>query len=167
MAALAFIQRFRELHERVKLGPLAAAERAEYEQLRRELGRLMLVAQQMNHGGKTLRSALRIAQLIKVDVELGGPGPQRTSTMDLASGGFAALLPANLPVGRVVRFTLHLPALAGGGVQPVSGLGKVASCRPHGGLFRVSLAFDEISPDAREQIDITIIDYVLKRFETR
>src|SRR4029078_4727826 len=108
MTTASFITRFRELHEKAKSGALAASDRPEYEQARRELGRLLLVAQQMSHGGKTLRSALRIAQLIKVELDLGGPSPERTSTMDLASGGFAALLPSSQPLGRVIGFTLHI-----------------------------------------------------------
>ncbi|MBC7052320.1 PilZ domain-containing protein, partial [Salmonella enterica subsp. enterica serovar Enteritidis] len=109
MNSLAFIVRFRELHEKAKGGTLAPHDRPEYEQARRELGRLLLVAQQMSHHGTTLRGALRIAQLIKAEIDLGGSAPERTSTMDLASGGFAALLPTSLPVGRVLEFTLHVP----------------------------------------------------------
>ncbi|MDB5220190.1 MAG: type pilus assembly PilZ [Myxococcaceae bacterium] len=164
MSTLAFIARFRELHEKAKAGSLPAQQRPEYEQSRRELGRLLLVAQQMNHNGKTLRSALRIAQLIKVELELGGSAPERTSTMDLASGGFAALLPASQPVGRVVGFTLHVPAFAGGGTQPITGKAKVASARSQGGLHRVSFSFDALTPANQELLDMAIIDYVLRRF---
>ena len=139
-----WITRFRELHEKAKSGALAPADLAEYQQSRRELGRLLLVAQQMGPGGGTLRAALRIAQLIKVELELGGSEPERTSTMDLASGGFAALLPASQPLGRSVAFTLHLPAFSGGGTQPVRGTSKVAS--------------------SRELLDIALIDFVLRRF---
>jgi len=166
VASLAFINRFRELHDKAKLGTLQPGERPEYEQARHELGRLLLVAQQMSHGGKTLRSALRIAQLTKVELDLGGPAPERTSTMDLASGGFAALLPYSQPVGKSVPFTIHLPSPAGGGTQPVKGIGKVASSRPQGGLHRVSLSFASIEPAAREVLEMAIIDYVLRRFTT-
>jgi hypothetical protein len=164
MSTLAFIARFRELHDRAKAGSLPAQDRGEYQQSRRELGRILLVAQQMNHNGKTLRAALRIAQLIKAELELGGPVPERTSTMDLASGGFAALLPASQPVGRVVRFTLHVPAFTGGGTQPITGKAKVASARSQGSLHRVSFSFDALPPDTQELLDMAIIDYVLRRF---
>lgn len=164
MSGLAFIKRFRELHDKAKAGTLAQSERGEYEQARREIGRLLLVAQQMSRSGPTLRSALRIAQLVKVDLQLMGSQPERTSTMDLASGGFAVLLPSSLPVGRLVPFTLHLPPLAGGGTQPMSGTGKVASARMQGGLHRVSFSFESLAPADREVLDMTIIDYVLRRF---
>jgi hypothetical protein len=164
MSSLAFITRFRELHEKAKSGSLKPADRPEYEQSRRELGRLLLVAQQMSHSGQTLRGALRIAQLIKVEIDLGGSAPERTSTMDLASGGFAALLPASQPAGRIVGFTLHVPALSGGGTQPMRGKAKVASSRPQGGLYRVSFSFEAVPPADRELLDMALIDFVLRRF---
>ncbi|MDB4933672.1 MAG: type pilus assembly PilZ [Labilithrix sp.] len=164
MSTLAFITRFRELHEKAKGGTLSPQLRPEYEQARRELGRLLLIAQQMSHNGKTLRSALRIAQLVKVEIDLGGPSPERTSTMDLASGGFAALLPASQPTGRVVGFTLHVPALSGGGTQPIKGKGKVASSRQQGTLHRVSFSFEGMAAADREVLEMAIIDYVLRRF---
>lgn len=165
MSTLAFIARFRELHEKAKSGSLGAQDRPEYVQSRRELGRLLLVAQHMNHNGKTLRSALRIAQLIKVELDVGGSTPERTSTMDLASGGFAALLPASQPMGRVVGFTLHVPAFAGSGTQAISGKAKVASTRSQGSLHRVSFSFDALTPANQELLDMAIIDYVLRRFQ--
>lgn len=164
MSTLAFIARFRELHEKAKTGALAPHDRAEYEKSRRELGRLLLVAQQMTHGGRTLRSALRIAQLIKAEIDLGASAPERTSTMDLASGGFAAVLPASQPAGRIVGFTLHVPSLAGGGTQPITGKAKVASSRAQGSLHRVSFSFESMQPSDRELLEMAIIDYVLRRF---
>ena len=164
MSTLTFIDRFRELHEKAKGGTLPAPLRAEYEQARRELGRLMMVAQQMSHEGRTLRAALRIAQLIKVELDLGG-APEKTSTMDLASGGFAALLPAGQPVGRAVPFTLHVPAFSAG-TKPLKGTAKVASSRLQGRLHRVSFAFEKIAPADQEHLDMVIIDFVLRRFTT-
>ena len=164
MSTLAFISRFRELHEKAKTGSLAVQDRAEYQHARRDLGRLLLVAQQLSHNGKTLRAALRIAQLIKAELDLGGSSPERTSTMDLASGGFAALLPASQPVGRVVGFTLHVPAFTGAGTQPIAGKAKVASSRSQGSLHRVSFAFESLTPENQELLDMAIIDYVLRRF---
>ncbi|HSO39016.1 MAG TPA: PilZ domain-containing protein [Labilithrix sp.] len=165
MSRGAFIERFRELHEKAKAGSLSPMQRAEYEQSRRELGRLMLVAQQMNHRGQTLRAALRIAQLIKVELDLGGPSMEKTSTMDLASGGFAALLPGSQPLGRLVTFKLQVPAFPSG-TQPLGGSAKVASSHPQGGLHRVSFAFAKLTPEDQEHLDMVIIDFVLRRFTT-
>lgn len=166
MSALAFINRFRELHEKAKAGSLAPNLRGEYEQLRRELGRIMIVAQQMNRGGQTLRANLRIAQLIKVELDLGGPVPEKTSTMDLASGGFAAVLPASQPVGKLVGFLLQVPGFTAGTPQPLRGTAKVASTRVQGSLHRVSFAFETLSAADQEHLDMVIIDFVLRRFTT-
>lgn len=163
MSTFAFIKRFRELHEKAKKGALADADRMEYQIARTELGRLLLVAQQMNHGGQTLRSALRVAQLVKVELDLGGAAPDKTSTIDLAGGGFAAILPGGQPVGRVVRFKLHLPGF-GGAPRPIEGTGRVASSRPQSGGFRVSFSFQELAPADREHLEMVIIDSVLSRF---
>jgi hypothetical protein len=165
VSTLAFINRFRELHEKAKHGSLAPNLRAEYEQLRRELGRLMIVAQQMNRGGQTLRANLRIAQLVKVELDLGGPVPEKTSTMDLASGGFAAVLPASQPVGKSVGFLLQVPAFSSG-TQPLRGTAKVASTRVQGSLHRVSFAFEKLPAADQEHLDMVIIDFVLRRFTT-
>jgi hypothetical protein len=164
VSTLSFIRRFRELHEKAKSGAIAPAERSEYEQSRSELGRLVLVAQQMGHDGHTQRSALRVAHLVKVEIDLGGPAPERTSTMDLASGGFAALLSSSQPIGRSVKFTLRLPAFSGSGTHPVTGTAMVASSRPQGGGHRVSFSFDTLARDDRELLEMSIIDIVLRRF---
>jgi len=73
-------------------------------------------------------------------------------------------MPAPLPVGKLVSFTLHIPALAGGGTQPLQGTAKVASARMQGGLHRVSFSFATMSQPNRELLDISLIDYVLRRF---
>lgn len=162
-SAAAFVEQFRELHERAKRGVLGPQERVEYVVQREQLGRLLLAAQHSSHGGRTLRHALRIAQLVKVDIDLGGPKPERTSTLDLAGGGFAAILPSAVAVGREVGFSLFLPAV--GTMQPpVSGSARVASCRAKGTSFRVSFAFDVLKGTGREHLEMVIIDAVLARF---
>jgi phospho-2-dehydro-3-deoxyheptonate aldolase len=158
----AFIERFRALHEKAKNGVLSAADRVDYENSRSMLGRLMLVAQQATHSGKTLRAGLRIAQLLKVEIDLGGT-PEKTSTMDLASGGFAALLQGSQPVGRIAKVTLHIPT-GSGGAQPLTCTAKVASSRQQGALHRVSFTFDALAAADREKLEIAIIDFVLRRF---
>ena len=163
MSDRSFIARFRELHDKVRAGNLPAALQPKYERARRELARLMLVAQQMNHGGHTLREAFRIAQLVKVELDLGGPAPEKTSTMDLATGGFAALLSGRQPIGKRVTYTLHLPASAAGAEQ-LKGAATVASSRSQGGLWRVSFSFDNPAPAEKEQLEMAIIDFILRRF---
>lgn len=159
-----FIRSLRQLHEKAKKGTLSEAEKSEYEQRRDELGRLMIVAQNIGHGGATLRSKLRVAQLIKVEIDTATEQPYRTVTIDLASGGFAVLMAAHLPIGRIVKFKMNLPALGSGGAQPIGGNAKVASSRPHGGLYRVSFHFEDMGPRDQDHLDLVIVDYVLQRF---
>lgn len=165
MSTKAFIERFRALHEKAKNGTLSSVDRGEYENSRSTLGRLMLVAQQATHSGKTLRAGLRIAQLLKVEIDLGGT-PEKTSTMDLASGGFAALLQGSQPVGRIAKVTLYIPTGSSSGAQPLACTAKVASSRQQGALHRVSFTFDTLSAADREKLEIAIIDFVLRRFTT-
>ena len=165
MTTLAFIDRLRELHEKAKRGTLQPGERPEYESARRELGRLLLVAQHLNHGGKTLRSQFRIARVIKIEIDLGGESPEKTTTIDLASGGFAALLPHGQPVGRGVRFKMQLPGFGGGGARTIEGSAKVASSRPQGSLHRVSFAFAVLDAKDRDHLETVIVDEVLARFQ--
>lgn len=124
----------------------------------------------MNRGGQTLRAARRVAQLVKVELvkvelDLGGPAPEKTSTMDLASGGFAAFLPASQPVGKTVGFSLQVPAFPSG-TQPLKGTAKVASSRMQGSMHRMSFSFEKLAPADQEHLDMVIIDFVLRRFIT-
>jgi hypothetical protein len=163
------VARLRSLHEQAKRGKLDAIERAEYGQLREELGRMLLIAQHLAREGKTLRAALRMTSVMKVQLESGGAKPIATTTIDVSQGGFAALLEAPQLVGRTLMFELHLPNLAAGsGTKPISGTARVASCRKHGTtLHRVSFAFADLDPRDREHLEMSILDAVLSRFESR
>lgn len=165
MAPLDFIGRIRALHEKAKKGRLTPSEKADYQQQRTELGRLLLVAQHLSHGGQTLRSALRVAQLIKVEIEALGT-TDKTTTIDLASGGFAVLLPRGYTVGAAALFTLMLPSFEGAGARPLKGSAKVASSRLTGTTHRVSFSFTSLEPADREYLDMVLLDFVLRRFPT-
>jgi hypothetical protein len=159
-----FVEELRRLHQKAKNGALSKDERARYNQARLQLSRLVVVSQQLGHSGPTLRSTFRMAKVLKVEVEPSGGPPTKGSTVDLATGGFAMLMPTALPVGRPAKFTLHLPRTGAADPKPISGPCKVASCRGAGGLFRVSFKFDQLPPDVEEQLSIALIDAVLERF---
>lgn len=165
------VARLRAVHEQAKKGKLTREEAEEYVQLRTDLGRMLLIAQHLTREGKTLRAALRMTTVLKVQLESVGVKPISTTTIDLAEGGFAALLHGPQPVGRVLMFVLHLPNLmTGSGTRPMNGTARVASCRAHGhgGLLqRVSFAFVDIDPIDRELLEMSILDAVLLRFEGR
>lgn len=158
-----FVAQFRALHEKAKSGKLTPAERVQYGSGRTQFIRFVVVAQQLGQTSKTLRSNLRMAKLLKVELKPDGGDVLRLSTMDLASGGFAALIPGGMKVGLGAAFTLYLPG-AGGGANPISGRCAVASSRAQTSLFRVSFRFENLAPDAQEKLDVALIDAVLERF---
>jgi hypothetical protein len=167
MSTLAFIAEFKALHDKAKKGTLTSLERTRYADARLQFSRLVVIAQQLGHSGQTLRSDLRMAKMLKVEVRPDAGEPLRVATIDLASGGFASLIPTRLTVGTGAGFTLYLPASAGGGTAPISGRCTVASVRSQGNTFRVSFKFDKLVPEAQEQLEIALIDAVLERFVTK
>jgi len=164
MGMFEFITEFRALHDKAKKGALTPGERARYETARLQFGRMVAVAQELAHTGKTLRSSLRMAKMLKVEIRPDDGDPVRASTIDLASGGFAVLLPTGMRVGRPAAFTLHLPALTGTGTAPIEGRAVVASSRPQTTLFRVSFRFENLAPSATQHLDMALVDAVLERF---
>lgn len=164
MGTIEFIKDFKALHEKAKNGTLNPSERVRYESARTQFARMVVVAQQLAHTGQTLRATLRMAKMLKVEIRPEDGPPFRGSTIDLASGGFAVLMPSGMRVGKGAGFTLHLPAPTGGGTAPIDGRVVVASSRPQTTLFRVSFHFQELLPSAKEQLELALIDAVLERF---
>lgn len=162
--AIEFLEEFKRLHGKAKSGSLTAEDRARYNQAKLQLSRLVVVSQQIGHAGPTLRSTLRMAKVLKVEIVPQGGAPTKGSTIDLATGGFAMLMPVSLVVGKPATFTLHLPRVGAGEAKPISGPCKVASSRQQGALFRVSFKFDVLPPDVEEQLSMVLIDAVLERF---
>ena len=158
-----FMQEFKVLHDKLKNGTLTPSERLRYEVARSQFGRIALVAQQLGHTGQTLRATLRMAKMLKVELRPDGGEPMKTSTIDLASGGFATLLPTGMRHGIGAGFTLYLPA-AGGGTAPITGRVAVASSRSQTSLFRVSFRFEPLDAKSKDMLEIAIIDAVLERF---
>jgi hypothetical protein len=160
-----FLQEFKTLHSKAKNGSMTPAERARYEALRPQFNTMVMVAQAIGHTGRTLRATLRMAKVLKVELRPDGSDPIKASTIDLASGGFASLLPVGMRVGVSADFTLFLPNGAGR-TTPLVGRVSVASSRPQTSVFRVSFKFEKLEPQAKEQLDITLIDAVLERFSS-
>jgi hypothetical protein len=165
MSVPQFVAELRALHAKAKSGTLSQIERARYETARDQLARLVMVSQQMSHSGQTLRAAFRMAKVFKVEVKSPDAPPIRASTIDVSNGGFAALLPTSLRVKSRVAFTLTLPnAPGGGGTAPITGHALTASVRQQGTLFRVSFHFEPLEREAKNQLELTLIDAVLERF---
>lgn len=162
------VARLRMLHEQAKRGTATESDIEEYLQLREDLGRMLLIAQHLSREGRTLRAALRMSTVLKVRLESGGAKPISSTTIDLAEGGFACLLDAPQPVGKLLMFELHLPNIAvGSGTAPISGTVRVASCRVQGALHRISFAFADVERQDKIYLEMCILDAVLARFDGR
>lgn len=160
-----FIAELRALHEKAKGGALTAAERSRYTDARQRIEKLVVAAQQLAHAGKPLRADLRMAKMLKVELRPDDGDSTRTSTLDLASGGFAVLLGTAMPTGRGAEFTIHLPAQASGPTPPISGRCSVVGSKPQTGAFRVSFKFDKLALEMQERLEMALIDAVLERFK--
>lgn len=155
---LSFIAEFRALHDKLRGGTLAPDERLRYAEGRSQFVRMMVISQ-IGVTGMTLRSDLRMSKMLKVELRLDGGVVERLTTLEIATKGFATLVPNALPLGGIVGFTLYLPKPA----SPIVGRVKVASAKPHSTLFKHSLTFENLHPDAVEQLDIALIDAVMER----
>jgi hypothetical protein len=164
MGTFEFLTEFKALHDKAKKGTITPDERLRYRMARSQFERIVLISQQLGHTGQTLRSSLRMAKMLKVEIRPDEGDLLRASTIDLASGGFAVLLPAGMRIGKRAAFTLHLPSGSGAGTTPISGRVAVASSRSQTALFRVSFRFEGLAQEAQDQLDTALIDAVLERF---
>lgn len=156
---LQFIAEFRNLHDKLRNGTLSLLEQARYTDQRQQFVRMMLISQ-IGVTGQTLRSSLRMSKMLKVEVRAESEPVERLTTLEIATKGFATLMPKALPLGTVCGFTLYLPKPA----SPITGRAVVASTRPQGGVARTSFLFDNLLPQAAGELDIALIDAILERF---
>lgn len=156
MAAHDFVAELRVLHDRARTGSLAAKDRLRYEELRSLLVRMTVAGQSLGHAGPTLRSDLRVAKMLKVEVRPDDGKALRLTTIDIATRGFAAMLPDALALGSDAKFTLYLPGGA------IAGKVLVASMKQKGLLVRTSFKFDALLPTAVEALDVFLLDSVLE-----
>ena len=88
-----FNSRLQELHAKARGGSLDPAERAAYERCRSDLARMLVFAQQLTRRpSETFRQALRVPLALKVEVETTAKHREQTVTIDVSTGGFAAIL---------------------------------------------------------------------------
>lgn len=158
---LQFIAEFRNIHDKVRGGTLPATDHS-YAVLRDRFVRMMAISQ-IGTSGQTLRSELRMSKMLKVELRIDDAPPERLTTIDIASKGFATLVPTALPIGSVCGFTLFLPKPA----SPIAGRVRVASVRSQGSVMKTSFLFDGLMASAAEQLDIALVDAVLERLATK
>jgi c-di-GMP-binding flagellar brake protein YcgR len=156
MSLSQWMQNFRDLHQRARSGKLTPREDASYRGARDELARALLAAQKLTlRPGQTARQALRVTRALQVDLDLVTTRC-RAVTLDVSTGGFAALLDKAPPLGEEVGYTLRIPAS-----DPVAGRARVADVKPQTGNVRVAFQFVNQSPADRERLEMFVFDTVL------
>jgi curved DNA-binding protein CbpA len=152
------LAQLRGLHEKRKQDALTASDRELYDYLRDDFAKTFLIAQRLTlKPGQAYRQALRVSCSLKVKIMLP-KGTEEGLTVDLSSGGLAALIGKDLEVGTRCEFFLHVPK------SPIRGTGQVvASARNRMGssLMRVSLSFDVLDAKTSERLDILVLDAAL------
>jgi hypothetical protein len=151
------VSRLRELHDKAKHFALPPGEQAIYERACRDLASAILAAQQRQRlPGQTARRSLRVAQALKVEVELPN-GPHATLTLDVSTEGFAALVPDAPEDGQIVHFVLHARP------EPVEGEAVIVGSRRQHGAYRASFAIAAMHERASELLRVVVVDATLQR----
>jgi hypothetical protein len=150
---------FRELHERARRKLLTSEEHAHYLEAREQLARSLLAAQGQNvPAGSMARRNFRVPKGMPVDVCFRS-GSLRSRTLDISSGGFSCTLPGNPLEAEHLGFVLWLPSQEEG---PVVGRARiVAASTTESGPRRVSFAFEFVSEDDSERLEMMIFDLAL------
>ena len=158
-----FNSRLQELHAKARGGSLDPAERAAYERCRSDLARMLVFAQQLTRRpSETFRQALRVPLAFKLDVETTAKHREQTVTIDVSTGGFAAILVQARVSGETLAFTLHLPDEALVGRAQVVASSPVA---PDGKGFRMSFAIQDLQASDLERLEMATFDWVLAQLE--
>jgi hypothetical protein len=147
---------FRNLHKKAHENALDEAQRALYLAHRDELARAMMAAQRLTlPPGRPPRQELRIARALQLDLTIA-PDTVRLVTLDVGSGGFAALVDRKLNVGEVVDFALRLP-----NQNPAAGKARVVDLKAQNGRIRGAFAFTQVPESDRERIEMFVFDATL------
>jgi hypothetical protein len=145
--------RMKDLMAVSRVRPLVEAELHECEKLRRALADGYTLAQKLTlRPGQLQRRSRRVAYLLKVTVT--GPGfSHKTATMNLSSGGFAALLP-DPPPSRAA-FTLHTR------LGLLEGKARIVSAVPRDRSWLTSFAIEEMNESARAALEDIVLEQVV------
>jgi hypothetical protein len=150
--------RLRELLAEQKSRTLEDPERAEYEKLRRALADGYVLAQKLTLApGQMQRRARRVAHLLKVHIE-GATFAEKTATLNLSTGGFAALLTDAPPRRERVDFALRTR------LGLLHGKARVVSAVRRDSTWLAGFAIDEMSDGAREALGQVVLEQVVWSF---
>jgi hypothetical protein len=143
-------------HEAARKGELSQELLPHYIQGRADLSALLVTAQRLEirAGGQTTRQAVRVARAMPVEFDIGDQ-KVTSLTQDLSISGLSALVGEAPTVGAIIDFRLR-PAR---GVE-VTGRCRIVAALQMQGSVRMAVAFDGLSAEAREQIEMVVFDAV-------
>jgi hypothetical protein len=147
--------RMKELIAVSRVRQLAEPELHECEKLRRALADGYVLAQKLTlRPGQLQRRSRRVAHLLKVTVT--GPGfTHKTATLNLSSGGFAALLPDEPSSKARADFVLHTR------LGYLQGKARIVSAVRRDSSWLTSFAIDEMNDGARKALEDIVLEQVL------
>lgn len=150
------LEEFRNLHEGAKAGILGSPDLANYHAVRDKLADLLLSAQSIALlPGRRPRRMLRAARALQADIEFYD-GPVRAMTLQVSSGGFAALLAKGPRVGEDAEVTLGIP-----GDQPLHAGARVVAVKEHLGDANTSFQFVSLDAAEVERMEVFVFDTLL------
>jgi hypothetical protein len=154
------LEEFRTLHAGAKAGILGSPDLTNYHAVRNRLARLLLSAQSIALlPGKRPRRMLRAARALQADIEFYD-GPVRAMTLQVSSGGFAALLAKGSQVGEDVEVTLGIP-----GDRPLQASARVVAVQEYLGNANTSFQFVSIDASEAERMELFVFDALLDQLK--
>jgi hypothetical protein len=158
MGVADWLRVFRALHEKARAGGLSREDADAYRGGCDELARALMAAQrQAAKPGEAPRHALRVARAVQVDLETT-VSHVRVITVELGVGGFSATLGKAPAAGEELKCRLRVP-----GGDPVETTVAPTEVKPHAGSVRVSFAFGKLDEDARQRLELLVIDTALSQ----
>lgn len=150
--------RLKELLATSRARPLGDAERRELDRLRRALNDGYVLAQRLTLSpGQLQRRSRRVAHLLKTTVR-GDGFTETTATMNVSTGGFAALMTDAPTRSARVHFTLHTK------LGQLQGKARVVSAVRRDRSWLASFAIEEMHEGDRAALDGLVLEQVVATF---
>lgn len=160
---LGWLRNFAALHEAVKRGELKDRDLETYREKREEMARALLELQQITlEPGQKPRYCLRVARGLEVTL-LCRSQVLKARTLNIAVGGFAAILESGLQRAEEVGVTLLMPD-----GELLHARARVVESRQHrlgSPAFRVGFQFVTLSEADAERLGMLVFDIILEHLK--
>jgi hypothetical protein len=154
-----FIKRLRALHAMAQARrPFDTADQDTYDEGRRMVLQVAVVAQNAMSGAHSRRKHIRVGLELDVALTFAGAPLREVKTVDIGTQGFSALLADRPAVGASAKFAMKVA----GGMEPVVGTCLVVGMHSDNDGTRVSFSYDHLDASARVRLEITLFDYLLR-----